>query len=53
MPVLKPKIGREYLTASGLPERVAEIGDNFLTLQSLASEQGKTRSQSLNWRTFR
>ena len=31
-------IGKEYLTASGLPVRVAGIGDGCLVLQSLASD---------------
>ena len=31
-------IGKEYLTASGLPVRVTEIGEGCLVLQSLASD---------------
>ncbi len=38
MPALKPKIGKDYLANSGLPVRVAENGNGYLVLQSLASD---------------
>ena len=31
-------IGRTYLTSSGLPVRVARLGDGLIVLQSLASD---------------
>jgi len=38
MPILKPKIGRDYLAGSGIPVRLAGIDDGHLVLQSLASD---------------
>lgn len=38
MPNLEPKIGKDYLTCSGLPVRVACVGQGPMVLQSLASD---------------
>ena len=38
MTILKLKIGKDYLTRSGLPVRVAVIGQDCMMLQSLASD---------------
>lgn len=38
MPNHEPKIGRDYLTCSGLPVRVVGLGQEHMALQSLASD---------------